>query len=94
MAGNRVYSGRIPLLFPITPMSEDQLSTDIAALLKTINHAEEDVRHDAREYLADYRSEALARPVKERVEVLRALLRTKLRDLLASARRERRIQED
>ncbi len=64
---------------------------DIHGLLQKINAGDEDVRRDALYHLYQYRADALARPRQERVEILQALLKSRLRELLAAARREGKL---
>src|SRR5262245_28901098 len=54
---------------------------EIRDLLQEVNRAHEDVKKDALDHLFQDRADALARPKKERVEIPKALMKTRLKEL-------------
>lgn len=56
-------------------------------ILDELNHAPEDVKADVHYHLNQYRADCLARPNAERGEVLKALLRSRLAELLKAWKR-------
>jgi hypothetical protein len=64
---------------------------DVHELLRQLNAGPEEVRRDTLYHLHQYRADALARPTQPRVDVLRALLKTRLTELLAAAKRDGKL---
>lgn len=63
---------------------------EIHSLLTKLER-DEDAKAAAYDLMLDYRAFSLARPNEDHVGLLKALLKTKLRELLASARRDGRL---
>jgi hypothetical protein len=64
---------------------------EIHELLQQLNAGDEDVQRDALYHMHQYRADALARPKEGRVEVLQALLKSRLKELLRAAKRDGKV---
>jgi hypothetical protein len=67
------------------------MDSEIADLLRTIQEeGDEDLHAAARDAMGKYHAEALARPNRAFVDLLRVRLNTRLKELLAAAKRDGR----